>query len=424
MILTGTVDTMMLASVSDAAVGAVGTANSYLSIFIIMLAVISSGLVSVVTQYIGAERRTAAGQTLQLGLCFNALLGILLSLVLYFGSGLILRYGGIAPLLLEDASIYLKIVGGCSFLNAFISVYSGYLRSFGLTRQSLNASLAANGVNLVLNAVFLYIWHWGVAGVALATVLSRVMNLVAVAAVAYLKIDTRDASPRVPPQEILGQILRIGLPAAFETGLYNFAVALTIRYLNQMDSLGINVTARSYAQQLGNICFCGAAALSQANGLITGWLVGSGAFRECTRRTNTAAWIAIATGVSSAALFAFLGRPILHLFTDDPVLIELTVKLLFIDIVLEIGRSSNMVFGQALKVSGDALYPTIIGAVFMYLCMVGGTWFFGIHLGLNAVGAYLAMALDECVRAVFLRCRWRSEKWQSKGILYRKETTA
>lgn len=164
MILTGTVDTMMLASVSDAAVGAVGTANSYLSIFIIMLAVISSGLVSVVTQYIGAERRTAAGQTLHLGLCFNALLGILLSLVLYFGSGLILRYGGIAPLLLDDASIYLKIVGG--------------------------------------------------------------------------------------------------------------------------------------------------------------------------------------------------------------------------------------------------------------------TWFFGIHLGLNAVGAYLAMALDECVRAVFLRCRWQSEKWQSKGILYRKETTA
>lgn len=78
MILTGTVDTMMLASVSDAAVGAVGTANSYLSIFIIMLAVISSGLVSVVTQYIGAERRTAAGQTLHLGLCFNALLAMAL----------------------------------------------------------------------------------------------------------------------------------------------------------------------------------------------------------------------------------------------------------------------------------------------------------------------------------------------------------
>ena len=53
-----------------------------------------------------------------------------------------------------------------------------------------------------------------------------------------------------------------------------------------------------------------------------------------------------------------------------------------IDIALETGRVTNLVYGQALKTSGDAIFPTIIGAIFMYLCMVGGTYFFGIHLGL------------------------------------------
>ena len=53
----------------------------------------------------------------------------------------------------------------------------------------------------------------------------------------------------------------------------------------------------------------------------------------------------------------------------------------------------------------------------MYLCMVGGTYFFGIHLGLLVVGAYIGMASDECVRAVCMYLRWKSGKWKSKGFL-------
>ena len=54
-ILTGAVDTLMLSSEGDQAVGAVGTANTYISIFLIMFSIISSGMVAVMTQYIGAK---------------------------------------------------------------------------------------------------------------------------------------------------------------------------------------------------------------------------------------------------------------------------------------------------------------------------------------------------------------------------------
>jgi Na+-driven multidrug efflux pump len=92
-------------------------------------------------------------------------------------------------------------------------------------------------------------------------------------------------------------------------------------------------------------------------------------------------------------------------------------RLLAIDIALEIGRVTNLVYGQALKTSGDAIFPSIIGAVFMYLCMVGGTYFFGIHLGLQVVGAYIGMASDECVRAVCMVLRWKSGRWKTKGFI-------
>ena len=98
-------------------------------------------------------------------------------------------------------------------------------------------------------------------------------------------------------------------------------------------------------------------------------------------------------------------------------MIALVGKLLAIDIVLEIGRVTNLVFGQALKTSGDALFTTIIAVVFMYICMVGGTWFFGVHLNLLAVGAYIGLASDECVRAAGMVLRWRSGKWRTKGFI-------
>ena len=81
-------------------------------------------------------------------------------------------------------------------------------------------------------------------------------------------------------------------------------------------------------------------------------------------------------------------------------------------IILEVGRVTNLVYGQALKTSGDAVFPAVIAAVFMYVCAVGGTWMFGLHLGFLATGAYIGLTCDECVRSVRQipgrsRFRWR-----------------
>ena len=121
--LSGMVDTLMLSSVSDQAVGAVGTANTYIGVFIIMFGVISSGMVAVMSQNIGAGRPGIAYQARQLGLIFNALTGIMMSGILAIFSGRILKIVSIAPALLEPAETYLKIVGGASFLNALIPIF-------------------------------------------------------------------------------------------------------------------------------------------------------------------------------------------------------------------------------------------------------------------------------------------------------------
>lgn len=417
MMMAGMVDTIMLSTVGDSAVGAVGTANTYIGIFIIMFHVVSSGMIAVMTQYIGAKRVGVAYQARQLGAVFNAVIGVVLSVLLYVFSENILGIVGVAPLLMTHAVTYLRIVGGACFLNALIPIFSSYLRAFGHTRQPLAATVTANLLNLCLNAVFLFVFHFGVAGVAAATVISRGVNLLIVMAASRFLVRADQDSERLKNREVFAQIIRVGLPSAMETALYNVAMTLTIRFLNQMDEGGFNVTARAYAAQIANFSYCAGAALAQANAIMTGWRIGEGDFEACDRGTRRAAFIGIGVAAGLETVFVLCSGRLVRLFTDDAEMIALVRTLLTIDIALEAGRVTNLVFGQALKTSGDALFTTVIGVVFMYLCMVGGTWFFGIHLNLMAVGAYIGLAVDECVRAVCMFLRWQSGKWRTKGFI-------
>lgn len=384
-----------------------------------MFHVVSSGMIAVMTQYIGAKRIGVAYQARQLGAIFNAVIGIVLSIFLFVFSGTILEVVGVAPLLMDYAKTYLKIVGGCCFLNALIPIFSSYLRAFGYTKQPLIATLVANGVNFGLNAIFLFGLHAGVAGVAVATVLSRILNLVIVMVASKALVKANKDLERLKNIEIFRQIIKVGLPSALETALYNVAMTLTIRFLNQMDESGFHVTARAYAAQIANFSYCAGAALAQANAIMTGWRIGEGDYEACDKGTKKAACIGIIVAAGLETVFFLSADVLIRIFTEDLEMIQLVKTLLAIDIVLEIGRVTNLVFGQALKTSGDAVFTTVIGVLFMYLCMVGGTWFFGIHLNLLSVGAYIGLATDECVRAMFMFLRWQSGKWKTKGFIQR-----
>lgn len=415
--LAGMIDTLMLSSVGDQAVGAVGTANTYIGIFIIMFSIISSGMVAVMTQNIGAGRDGVAYQARQLGLAFNAVLGIGMSIFLFTCSGKILSIVGVAAALQEPAEIYLRTVGGACILNALIPIFSSYLRAFGFSKQPLYASILGNIINLVLNAVFLFVFDMGVQGVAYATVISRMVNLLLVVVMGTILVEAKNNPERIENRKVLGQIIKIGLPSAFETALYNVAMTLVIRFLNQMDAEGLNVTARSYTAQITNFSYCVGAALAQANAIMTGWRIGANEYDECDCGTKKAAIIGVIVAACVEAVFALSAGWIMRLFTDNPQMIALVQKLLFIDTFLEMGRVTNLVYGNALKTSGDAIFPVVMGAAFMFLCAVGGTYLFGIRLGFLAVGAYIGLAADECVRAVGMFLRWRSGKWRSKGLV-------
>ena len=420
LMLAGMVDTLMLSSLNEQAVGAVGTANTYISVFIMTFSVVSSGMIAVMTQYIGAGRSGVAHQAKTLGLVFNGVLGIVLSLFLLFFSHEVLKVVGVADSLMGYASEYLEIVGGTVLFNALIPIFSYYVRAFGHTKSPMIATVVSNIMNLALNAIFLFVLEWGVAGVALATVISRFVNLVIVMITAAKVAKDHHEKDRESTGQLLKQILKVGLPSAAETALYNVAMTFMFRFLNQMDGEGFNVAARSFASQITNFSFCVGVSLASANAILTGWRIGAGEYDECDKGTKKAAAIGIIVAAGVECLLALFSPYIMRIFTKNEELISVITILMWIDVALEVGRCSNLVFGQALKTSGDAMFTTILGAIFMFLCAVGGTYLFGVKLELLVIGAYIGLTADECCRAVGMFLRWRSGVWRHKKLINKK----
>lgn len=417
LMLAGTIDTLMLSSISDSSVGAVGTANTYLSIFIIMFSIISTGMVAVITQYIGAGQTYIANKVKVIGILLNGFIGTFLSIILCLFSNQILTAVGIAPSLIKHASIYMTIVGGASVITALIPIYSNYLRSFGHTRVTMIATITSNVLNLILNSVFLFICNMGVVGIAIATVISKILNLLILIIIAEKKIKINTKHSSISTMYLLKQVIKIGLPAAAESALYDLAMVLIIRFLNQMDSDGINVTARAYVSTLTNFSYCAGAALAQSNAIIIGWNMGKHNFKKCYSDTFKALKKGIIISIVISMILIILSKPLLSFFTTNTTIINLATKLLVIDIFLEIGRVTNLIFANALKTAGDAVYIVIIASIVMLTIGVGGTYFLGIQLKYLAIGAYISMALDECIRGIISIFRWSSKKWETKVLV-------
>ena len=138
------------------------------------------------------------------------------------------------------------------------------------------------------------------------------------------------------------------------------------------------------------------AALAQANAITVGWRIGAGELDRCDRDTRRVALIGIALGVATAGIFALFARPILGLFTDDPQMVRLVSMLLVVDIVLEIGRMSNLVFGFALKTSGDAVYPMLVAVIIGVTNVIP---FFGPFIG--GIPATLLIMIEDPIKGLW-----------------------
>ena len=129
--LAGMVDTLMLSSVSDQAVGAVGTANTYISVFIIMFGIISSGMVAVMTQNIGAGKKSRAWKGFYTAIITGCSVGIIIFMVGFFGGGVLSSFFTNDSEVIAQSAAYLKGFSADCILTCVLFSSIGYFNGCG-----------------------------------------------------------------------------------------------------------------------------------------------------------------------------------------------------------------------------------------------------------------------------------------------------
>ena len=144
---------------------------------------------------------------------------------------------------------------------------------------------------------------------------------------------------------------------------------------------------------------------------MVGHLIGAGRLRQAHHlvKRALARGLLVSVGVATAAALA--APWLLRLFTQDAQIIAAATTLLWWTVLLEPGRTFNLVVINALRATGDARYPVLAGAASMLVVLAGGSWLLGVHLDMGLVGVWIAYAADEWLRGLLMWRRWARLRW-------------
>lgn len=426
--LLGTIDTLMLKSYSQFAVGSIANAGIISNLFSVMLTVVATGVVVVLTRALGAKDKEAEPKIVGSGLVFNLCLGLILSVILFSIGGILLQLIKTSSNVYDDALSYLRIVS-FTFITLSISLTSGAIfRSYGKPLVIMIIAIISNIINVIINYCLIFgnfgFPELGVTGAAIGTLTSNIFSTTCAVICLYKILGF---SPRTLQfsKEYLNKIFRIGGPIALENFLYNFSQFLIMIAVNTVVIAGTtdySATTRAYVLTIINFIMLFSLSIANANQIIVGYYVGENKLEEAksfTFRSFRYVLIIVSTCVVVLNIF---WRPIMSLFITNEEVLESLNGVFIVVIFLEIGRIFNIVFIAALRAVGDIIFPVVMGIFSMFGIAVSFSFIFAVHLEFGLIGIFMAQALDECFRGVLMLFRWKNVSEITNPALIEKDT--
>ena len=421
----GYVDTIMISRYSSSAVGGLGNANQIMYFLTLAFTVISSATGVIVAQYIGANLKEKLNEIYTVSVFFNLVLSVVISLVVFVGCDFILRMMKVPDTMVPDAKAYMEIVGGFMFLQAMIDIFSQIFRNNGKTKIGMIIALGMNLINITGNYIFLYgplkELELGVRGVAISTTASRVVALITAILFFKFKIEGHiSIKYLVPfPKEILGKLLKLGLPTAGENISYNIAQLFILMFVNSFNSEVVTNT-KTYVTILSNFAYLFSLSAAVATSIVVGHAVGADDYDYAYGKVLGTLRKAMVISVVIAVINYVVSPFTIGLFTDNPDIIALGHKVLFVCIFLEIGRTANLVVINSMRAAGDIKFPTYLGMASMWGVAVLFGYIFGIVFNMGLIGIWIAMAMDEILRGIVVFIRWLKGTWRNKSVVEKK----
>ena len=416
-ITVGMADTMMISSAGEAAVSGVSLVDMFNNLIISVLAALATGGAVVTSQCIGAGRREEACRSARQLVFTEAAITIGISvLVLLFHRQILgLFFGQIEADVMQNAIIYL-IISVFSFpLLAVYDSCAALYRSMGNAQITLKISLLMNVINVVGNAIGVYVLKLGVAGVAIPSLVSRGVAGVVLFTLLHnpdnLVFLTREKFK--VDATLVKRILFIGIPSGIENGIFQLGRVLVVSIIAAFGTS--QIAANGVANSLDSMgCIVGQA-MSLAMITVIGRCVGAGEegqVRYYTKKLLGETYFY--TAVINSIILLLLPW-ILQIYG----LGEETTRLSYILVMIHDGMAiflwpASFVLPNMLRACNDVKYTMVVSIFSMITFRIGFSYVFGVHMGWMAVGVWAAMVIDWVFRVLCFVGRYLAGTWRKK----------
>lgn len=410
-----TIDVIMLARYSDAAVAAVGLTGHFVFFIVIAYMIISSGCAILIGQNLGAKNKPEALAYSHVGFLLALIMSVVIGLGFYLGANGLLTFYDLEPAVHTYAMQYLTIAGGLSIGLSLSIYFSTVLRAHGFSKSPMIIQVLSGFINIIGNYIALFgvmgLPVYGVVGVALSTVFSQVFAAVACWLVIRhhnIGFSIRKSFKFDIPR--FKDILQLGLPNAGEGLSYNLAQLAIMFFVAGFGTAALAAVA--IAQTLSRFIFVFAMSVGNGAQIMSSYFVGQHRFAELKANVHRYWQVGIVVSTGLVLVFILVRAQIASYFTTDPATIKLIGALLIASLVLEPARALNLIVISALKGAGDVLFPVKMGVLSMWGVGVLFAYLLGIHWGYGVVGIWIGVAMDEWARGIIMVVRWQRDKWQ------------
>ena len=359
--LYNAVDTWVVGNyVSNEAFSAVGTVGPIINMLIGFFMGLSAGAGVVISQYYGAKREEEVSRAVHTAIVMTLILGVLFTCIGIFMTPFMLQLMKTPAEVLPESTAYLTIYFSGLMGLMLYNMGAGILRAVGDSQRPFYFLVVCAILNTVLDLVFVLVFHMGVEGVALATILSQGVSALLVM-ITLLRTEgcIRMQLPRLRIHwDMLKKIFRVGIPAALQMAVTAFSNIFVQSYINFFGADCMSGWT-AYAK-IDHLLFLPMQSISLASTTFVGQNLGQNQVDRARQGVRVALRIAVCATVIMMIPLLIFASPIVRFFNSKPQVVEYGTMLLRWLSPFYVLCCFNQIYSGALRGAGNTKAPTII----------------------------------------------------------------
>lgn len=417
--MVNSADVVMLNFVGQSAISAVSLANQYANMLFIAFNGLGTGVTILCAQYYGKRDYKAVEMIQAIAMRVSLGISLIFSLLALCIPQYMMRVFTSDSDLILLGSEYIRILSVCYLCWGVTEVYIAILRSTGRVAMGTALNTAAVLLNVFLNAVFIFGWRgfpqMGVAGVAIATTISRLIEL-AICVVVSFRADfgRLDPSKLFVRNKLLSRdFVKLSIPAMANAAVFGVAFSIFTAVIGHMSSDAVAANSLgNIAQTFGKILSFG---LASASGILLGQKIGEGKLDEARADGRRLVRLTVAAGIFGCVLI-LLARPFMLMYARNGGFTDTAVHYLNVMLIINsfhvIGAAvSNLLIAGLFRAGGDSRYGLICDIFVLWCYAVPLALLSAFVLKLPVLWVYGLYCTDEFVKWPWIIKRYRSGEW-------------